>query len=100
MRARGRKTLAVFVVLDVVATLVARARGYGVGGNTVVRCWQGHLFTTLWIPGASLKALRLGWWRIQRCPVGRHWTVVTPVKESLLNWLQRRRATRHDLPLP
>lgn len=100
MRARGRKTLAVFVVLDVVATLVARARGYGVGGNTVVRCWQGHLFTTLWIPGASLKALRLGWWRIQRCPVGRHWTVVTPVKESSLTWLQRRRATRHDLPLP
>jgi hypothetical protein len=100
MRARRRKALGLLVVLDVVATLVARARGYGVGGNTVVRCRQGHLFTTLWIPGASVKALRLGWWRIQRCPVGRHWTVVAPVKESSLNWLERRRATRHDLPLP
>ena len=50
------------------------------GGNVTVRCRQGHLFTTIWIPGASLKALRLGWWRFQRCPVGGHWSVVTPVK--------------------
>ena len=29
------------------------------GRNVVVRCRQGHLFTTIWIPGGSLKALRL-----------------------------------------
>jgi len=26
-------------------------RGYPIGGRLVVRCRQGHLFTTLWIPG-------------------------------------------------
>lgn len=51
-------------------------------GTVIVRCRAGHLFTTIWIPGASLKSLRLGWWRFQRCPVGRHWTLVTPVRES------------------
>jgi hypothetical protein len=98
---RRRKALVAFVLFDVAATLVARALGYGVGGNAIVRCRRGHLFTTLWIPGASFKSLRLGWWRLQRCPVGNHWSVVTPVKESSLNPLQRRRAhARHDLPLP
>jgi hypothetical protein len=24
----------------------------------------------------------LGWWRLQRCPVGNHWSIVTPVKEA------------------
>jgi hypothetical protein len=38
--------------------------------------------TTIWIPGASLKSVRLGWWRFQRFPVGRHWTLVTPVRDS------------------
>jgi hypothetical protein len=61
-----------------------RLRGYRIGGNVVVRCRKGHLYTTIWIPGASLKALRLGWWRFQRCPVGKHWSIATPVKESVL----------------
>lgn len=30
-------------------------RGYGVGGNVVVRCRAGHLFTTIWLPAVSLK---------------------------------------------
>jgi hypothetical protein len=62
--------------------VVARRRGYVIGANTVVRCRSGHLFTTLWIPGISLKAVRLCWWRFQRCPVGTHWSLVTPVKVS------------------
>jgi len=41
-----------------------------------VRCSAGHLFTTIWIPGGSLKAVRLGNRRFQRCPVGRHWASV------------------------
>jgi hypothetical protein len=72
-----------------------------VGGNLVVRCSQGHLFTTLWIPAASLKALRLGWWRVQYCPVARHWSVVVPVRESDLTDEQRRiAAAHHDIPIP
>ena len=61
------------------------------GAETIVRCRAGHLFTTLWIPGVSLKALRLGWWRLQRCPVGQHWTVVTPVRGDALTPEERRR---------
>lgn len=43
-----------------------------------VRCRAGHLFTTIWIPLASLKAARLGGQHFQRCPVGHHWTTVAP----------------------
>jgi hypothetical protein len=104
MQFRGkkrRKVLAGIVLLNVAGTLVARLRGYRVGGNVIVRCREGHLFTTLWIPGGSLKAVRLGWWRIQRCPVGRHWSVVTPVREADLSPRQRRSARkRHDLRIP
>jgi hypothetical protein len=51
----------------------------------IVRCRDGHLFTTIWIPAASVKSLRLGPWRVQRCPVGNHWSLVTPVKRSELS---------------
>jgi hypothetical protein len=81
--------------------LAMRARGYPIGGNLIVKCRRDHLFTTLWIPGASLKALRLGWVRLQWCPVGQHWSLVTPVRESELTEKERRRArSRHDLRLP
>jgi hypothetical protein len=76
-------------------------RGYPIGGRLVVRCRQGHLFTTLWIPGVSLKALRLGWLRVQRCPVGHHWSIVTPVREAELSRRERRVAESHpDIPIP
>jgi hypothetical protein len=66
-----------------------------------VRCRDGHLFTTLWIPGASLKSLKLGWWRFQYCPVGRHWSLVTPVDEAALSARERRQAAKHhDIGLP
>jgi hypothetical protein len=29
-----------------------------------------------------MKSVRLGWRRLQRCPVGRHPTLVTPLRES------------------
>ncbi len=71
------------------------------GGNIVVRCREGHLFTTLWLPAISVKALRLGWWRFQRCPVGHHWSLVAPVNESGLSARERRSARRHhDVPVP
>ncbi len=71
------------------------------GGNIVVRCRDGHLFTTLWIPAVSVKALRLGPWRVQRCPVGHHWTLVTPVKEAGLTPQELQAAREHhDRRLP
>jgi hypothetical protein len=83
------------------AALVAWRRGFLFGADTVVRCRAGHLFTTTWIPGASFKALRLGWWRLQRCPVGTHWSVVTPVRNSdLTPEEQRHAAARHDRRIP
>lgn len=71
------------------------------GGWVVVRCRRGHLYRTLWIPGASLTSLRLGWWRLQWCPVGRHVSLVAPVREAALDEDERRRAHEaRDLPLP
>ena len=72
-----------------------------IGGNVIVRCRDGHLFTTIWIPGGSLKALRLGRWRYQRCPVGNHWSLVTPVRESELTEEERELAHgRKDIRVP
>lgn len=76
-------------------------RAHKLAGQVVVRCRSGHLFTTIWIPAASVKSLRLGWWRVQRCPVGRHWSLVTPVNEADLTEDERRRAHEaKDIRLP
>jgi len=94
----------VVVAVLVVATAVERRRGYEIGWNTPVRCRDDHLFTTIWIPGASLKALRLEpvvWMRFQHCPVGRHWTFVRPVKDSDLTDEDRRVASENrDIRIP
>src|SRR5690348_3939356 len=74
----------VIVGAIIVALVVPRARGVPVGGEVMVRCRQGHLFTTLWVPLASIKAVRLGWARFQRCPVGSHWSLVMPVNPTTL----------------
>ena len=100
-RMKVRRLVPVVVAALVVATIVLRRRGYGIGGNTIVRCRSGHLFTTIWVPGVSLKAIRLGWMRFQYCPVGRHWTLVTPVKNSDLTDEDRAMATAtRDLRIP
>ena len=97
---RGRRRL--LLVAGVLGETVAmRARGYPIGGNLIVRCRRGHLYTTLWIPSFSIKALRLGWWRFQRCPVGHHWSFVTPVKPAELSEDDKRLAgERRDVRLP
>lgn len=85
----------------VVATAVAHWQGYRFGGNTPVRCRAGHVFTTIWIPGVSVKSVRLGWFRFQRCPVGAHWTLVQPVREDDLTDPERVTAAHHhDTRLP
>jgi hypothetical protein len=100
-RHRRRIGLVVAVVAVVAEALVLRRRGYGLAGDVVVRCGRGHLFTTLWVPGVSFTALRLGWWRFQHCPVGRHWALVTPARVAGLtpHELATARAV-HDLALP
>ncbi len=81
--------------------LIAWSRGYNFGGDVVVRCREGHLFTTIWVPGMSFKAIRLGWMRLQRCPVGDHWTLVTPVRDSDLAEEERWIAAQYrDGPIP
>ncbi|MGD0453291.1 MAG: hypothetical protein ABSB69_06815 [Solirubrobacteraceae bacterium] len=82
----------VILVLVVIPAIVARMRGYPLGGRVVVRCRQGHMFMTVWTPGVSFKAVSLGWWRFQHCPVGKHWTLVSPVEESELTEEQKRLA--------
>jgi hypothetical protein len=98
-----RRKVLVAVVLSVLveAVVVGNRRGRFLAVDTVVRCRRGHLYTTMWVPGGSLKALRLGWWRYQRCPVGGHWAMVTPARVSELTDEQRRvAATVHDLRIP
>ena len=85
------------VDLEAVATWLRSGR---IGGSLIVRCRRGHLFSTIWLPAASVKSLRLGFWRVQRCPVG-HWSLVTPVRASELSARERARAGRlKDIRLP
>jgi hypothetical protein len=79
----------------------ARADGYRSAGEVVVRCGDGHLFTTIWIPLVSFKAVRLGFVRFQYCPVGEHWTFVVAVPDSELTDRERWIADRyHDGRVP
>jgi hypothetical protein len=84
-----------------VGTIVAISQGYSFGLNVVARCRQGHLFSTMWIPGASVKAIRLGLWRVQWCPVGRHVALVHLVKDADLTESERAlAAAHHDVRVP
>jgi hypothetical protein len=95
-RRRFRRPLLFALLGALLETLPLWLRGYGLGGKVVVRCREGHLFTTIWIPGASVKALRFGFWRFQRCPVGKHWSIVAPVKRSALTRREQRFASQHE----
>ena len=91
------------VAVSVIAggTVAARLLGYKLGGNVVVRCRQGHVFSTIWIPGVKLKSLDLVVARVQRCPVGKHWSLVVPVRDSELTEGERQFAKEHhDVPIP
>src|ERR1700733_12933768 len=84
-KARARRRDGIIAAVGVaVETAGLWLQARRLAGDVVVRCSRGHLFTTLWIPGASVKSLRLVWRRFQRCPVGGHWSVVTPLDESKL----------------
>ena len=85
------------VAIEAAATWLRSGR---FGGILIVRCRRGHLFSTIWLPAASVKSLRLGFWRVQRCPAG-HWSIVAPVRASELSGRERARAERlKDLRVP
>lgn len=52
--------------------------------RTIVRCSQGALYSTIWLPLGSLKAIRLGSTRVQRCPVHHKWERVRKVDSASL----------------
>jgi hypothetical protein len=95
--ARERKAALLILLGFAVAGLLGAFKRF----ERPVRCRDGHLFTTIWVPFASLKALRLGRKRFQYCPVGHHWTTVTRLDEASTRRkdLTKARAVR-DLRLP
>ena len=94
----GVVVLVVLVVVVVVS--VSSVEKYG-GIERIARCRAGHLFTSTVIPGASIKAVRLGNVRFQRCPVGHHWTLVSWVDPATLTPEELAAArSRHDIRLP
>ena len=93
--------LLVIVAVVVGGTIVGQRRGVRFGSEVVVRCSEGHLFTTVWVPGVSLKAVRLGWLRFQHCPVGDHWSFVVPMSDDDLTEQERYLASQfRDGPMP
>jgi hypothetical protein len=99
-RSRARR-LAIVAASVIPEIVVLKRRGYPPVGEVVVRCRRGHLFTTIWVPGVSVKSIRLSWWRVQRCPVGRHVSFVTPVRRSDLTEDELRAASENrDIRIP
>jgi len=101
MTRRVVRTVLIAVGVAVGGTLIARRLGYNLGVNAIVRCRQGHLFTTVWIPGIKLKELDLVVARVQHCPVGKHWSLVVPVRVQDLTEAERQFALdHHDIRIP
>ena len=101
MPAPALAPLVLVVVVLIVSIVMSRRRGYPGAGAVIVRCNQGHLFTTMWVPLASFKAIRLGVVRLQRCPVGNHLALVTQVRPGDLTAEERLIAEQNrDLPIP
>ena len=98
----GKKLLVVVVSLVTLETIVVARRRHSLFKlDTVVQCRHGHQFTTWWMPGVSFKALRLLWWRLQYCPVGKHYSVVTPVAVTAIADDELQQAQdRDDIRIP
>jgi hypothetical protein len=86
------------VILALTAVRVgrmSRLQGYRFGHDVIVRCRDGHLFMTTWIPMMSVKAIRFGLVRVQYCPVGDHVTAVRLMRDEELRPAERLEASRH-----
>ncbi|WP_051939476.1 hypothetical protein [Phaeacidiphilus oryzae] len=67
----------------------------------VMRCPDGHLFETPFLPMVSLKAVRTPGGRYQRCPVDGRWRLMDLQITSELSPEQRAEARRHrTTPIP
>jgi hypothetical protein len=88
----GIGVLVAVLVFLIVVYLTTRRRGIQMGARRIVRCSDGHLFTSTWIPGVSFKAIRLGSARYERCPVGNHWALARNLDPSTLSPEDRRLA--------
>ncbi|WP_330305248.1 MULTISPECIES: hypothetical protein [unclassified Streptomyces] len=65
--------------------------------KSIVQCAAGHLYTATWIPFVGFKSLRLTpSKRYARCPVGKHWAVVSRPDQSTLTEEQLAAARSHD----
>lgn len=100
MRSRAMRTAALVLGISLGGLALGRLLGYRLGTRTIVRCRAGHLFTTVWVPGVKLKAIDLGVARIQRCPIGHHWSLVVPVRPSTLSEQELATAAQRDNWLP
>ena len=103
------QALAIAAVLVVVGTVTVMVRfsrfprdnGYRFGADVIVRCRDGHLFTTTWVPLVSLKAIRLGMVRFQYCPLCDRPTFVTLMRDSDLTATERQiAALNRDTGIP
>ena len=75
----------------------ARCAGDEPGPEVAVRCVARHVFTTAWAPAG---AVRPGQIRLRYCPVGEHWTLVTPVRREDLTLAEQWSARHyHDEPV-
>ena len=65
--------------------------------KSIVQCSAGHLYEATWIPFVGIKSLRLTpSTRYARCPVGKHWAVVSRSDPSALTEEQLSAARSHD----
>lgn len=87
--------LVILIAVAVRAARLSRGRGYRYGRDVIVRCRDGHLFMTTWIPGMSVKAVRLGLVRMQHCPVGDHVVPVRLMRDEELSSAERLQASHH-----
>jgi len=73
--------LLLLALLALVAVITRRLAGAITqqSTNVLVRCREGHTFTTRWLPYATVTAMRLRA-RYDYCPVGRHWSLITQVQ--------------------
>ncbi|WP_406169755.1 hypothetical protein [Streptomyces sp. NBC_00996] len=69
-------------------------------GKAIVQCSAGHLFTATWLPLIGIKSLRITpSRRYARCPVERHWGMVTKIDAAHLTEPQLIAAQAHDAGL-
>jgi hypothetical protein len=81
----GLSTIVVVVLAIYFFAYLMKQKGYSFGKNTIVKCGKGELYTTIWIPGGSLKAIRWGMIRYQWCPVGKHFSSARIMRASDLS---------------